>query len=89
MMANVTVSVVNQNNVDVLVTPVASSVISVATPPNNNITIDRGAAGPAGPNSIGGYGFNISNLQPNDVLMFGGTAWFNNPQTEITDGGNF
>ena len=88
-MTSISVSVVNQNNVDVLVTPVATNVISVQTPPNNTIVIDRAAAGPPGPNSIGGYGFNITNLQPNDVLMFGGTSWFNNPQTEITDGGNF
>lgn len=78
-MANIQVTVQDGNNLNVIVTP----------PAQQSITIDRGVAGPPGPNSIGGYGFNISNLQPNDVLMFGGTAWFNNPQTEITDGGNF
>lgn len=78
-MANIQVNVQDGNNLNVIVTP----------PAQQSITIDRGVAGPPGPNSIGGYGFNISNLQPNDVLMFGGTAWFNNPQTEITDGGNF
>lgn len=48
-----------------------------------------GATGPAGPSAIGGYGFNIQNLKIKDVLMFGGEAWENTPQTEITDGGNF
>jgi hypothetical protein len=60
--------------------------------PNIVVTVDRGvqgATGAPGPNSIGGYGFNIQNLQIKDVLMFGGTAWENTPQTEITDGGNF
>lgn len=78
-MPNLNVVVTDANNINVQVTP----------NPDNVITIDRGVTGPPGPSAIGGYGFNITNLQPNDVLMFGGTAWFNNPQTEITDGGNF
>lgn len=78
-MPNISVSVQDANNLSVTVTPPAQQVIA----------IDRGVAGPPGPNSIGGYGFNITNPQPYDVLMFGGTAWVNTPQTEITDGGNF
>lgn len=78
-MANLNVQVQDGNNISVAVT---------ATP-RQNIVIDRGKAGPAGPNTIGGYGFNIQNLQNKDVLMFGGAAWENTPQTEITDGGNF
>lgn len=91
-MANITVSVVNQNNVDVLVTPVASNVISVATPPNNNIVIDRGAVGPPGPpgpNTIGGYPISIADPSNYDALMFVDNEWTNVPQVEITDGGNF
>lgn len=78
-MPSLSVAVQDANNIDVTVTPVARNVI----------TIDRGVAGPPGPNTIGGYGFSISNLQANDVLMFGGSVWENTPQTEITDGGNF
>lgn len=81
-MANMKVTVIDNNNVSINVTP----------PVKNTISIDRGLIGPAGPpgpNTIGGYGFNIANLQPYDVLMFGGAAWENTPQTEITDGGNF
>ena len=78
-MANLNVQVQDGNNISVAVT---------ATP-KQSIVIDRGIAGPAGPNAIGNYGFNIQNLQPKDVLMFGGAAWENTPQTEITDGGNF
>jgi len=91
-MANISVQVVNQNNVDISVTPPVKNTINVTPPATQTITIDRGAAGPAGPpgpNTIGGYGFNIVGLQPYDVLMFGGAAWENTPQTEITDGGNF
>lgn len=76
------VNVTQQNNINVEVTPT----------PRTEITLDRGRVGPpgpAGPSEIGGYGFNISGLQPFDVLMFGGSAWENTPQTEITDGGNF
>jgi hypothetical protein len=81
-MANLNVQVQDGNNINVEV---------VATP-NQTIVIDRGvqgATGLPGPNSIGGYGFSIQNLQTKDVLMFGGAAWENTPQTEITDGGNF
>jgi hypothetical protein len=78
-MANLNVTVVDGNNVNVQVTPT----------PAQTVTIDRGVTGPPGPSSIGGYGFNITNLQAQDVLMFGGAAWENTPQTEITDGGNF
>lgn len=81
-MANLNVSVIDGNNINVQVVPT----------PSQTITIDRGIAGPSGPpgpSTIGGYGFNITNLQPQDVLMFGGSAWENTPQTEITDGGNF
>lgn len=78
-MANLNVQVQDGNNINVEV---------VATP-TQTIVIDRGVSGAEGPNSIGGYGFNIQNLQIKDVLMFGGAAWENTPQTEITDGGNF
>jgi hypothetical protein len=81
-MANLTVKTLTADsgtNISVNVTPVAPQ----------NITINRGLSGPPGPNSIGGYGFNIQSLQAQDVLMFGGAAWENTPQVEITDGGNF
>jgi hypothetical protein len=81
-MANLNVTVIDGNNLNVQVT---------ATP-NQVITIDRGVAGPAGPpgdNFIGGYPVNITAAQPRDVLMFGTNEWVNTPQTEITDGGNF
>jgi len=78
-MASMSIIVQDQNNILVNVTPTPSQVIN----------IDRGLVGPTGPNAIGGYGFNISNLQPYDALMFGGSSWVNTPQTEITDGGNF
>lgn len=49
----------------------------------------RGPKGDPGDNTIGGYGINIDGLTTGDVLQFGGSAWVNTPQTEITDGGNF
>lgn len=78
-MANLNVQVQDGNNISVAVTPTAKQ----------SIVIDRGIAGPAGPNAIGGFNINIQNLQNKDVLMFGGATWDNTPQTEITDGGNF
>ena len=78
-MANLNVQVQDGNNINV----------DVVATPRQTIVIDRGIAGTAGPNAIGNYGFNIQNLKIKDVLMFGGEAWENTPQTEITDGGNF
>lgn len=78
-MANLNVQVQDGNNINV----------DVVATPRQTIVIDRGIAGVAGPNAIGNYGFNIQNLKIKDVLMFGGEAWENTPQTEITDGGNF
>lgn len=77
------VTVVDQNNV----------VINLTPPVQNTISIDRGLIGPPGPpgpNSIGGYPIALSGAPNNyDALMFNAGAWTNIPQTEITDGGNF
>jgi hypothetical protein len=77
------VTVVDQNNV----------VINLTPPVQNTISIDRGLIGPPGPpgpNTIGGYPIALSGVPNNyDALMFNAGAWTNIPQTEITDGGNF
>ncbi len=78
-MSSISVTVEDSNNINLQVVPQSAI----------ELTIDRGVPGPAGPNTIGGYGFNITSLQPQDVLMFGGAAWINQPQTEIADGGNY
>ena len=76
---NINVTANSGNRIDLQVTPVPQQVIQ----------INRGVAGPPGPNTIGGYPININNAQPQDVLMFGTNQWVNTPQTEIADGGNF
>jgi len=98
-MANLNVTVEQTNGINVDINSGTQQSVSVNTGANltvqvtpvaqQNIVINRGLAGPPGPNTIGGYGFDIQNLQAQDVLMFGGAAWENTPQTEITDGGNF
>ena len=91
-MTNIVVDLVSQNNVDILVTPVASTIINVTTPPSNSIVIDRGAAGPPGPpgpNTIGGYPISVADLSNYDVLMFVDNEWTNVSQLGVTDGGNF
>lgn len=77
MQAKITVG--DSNNIRVAVTPVSQTVIS----------IPRGFAGPPGPNAIGGYSINITDIANYDALMFLEDEWVNIPQTEITDGGNF
>lgn len=46
-------------------------------------------AGPAGPNGIAGYTFQMQNPTPGDLVMFDGSYWVNEPKHNIFDGGNF
>jgi hypothetical protein len=78
-MANISVNVINDNNINVQVTPV----------PRQTIQINRGVKGDAGNSDIGGYPVSVTSPNQYDVLMFGVGEWVNTPQTEITDGGNF
>lgn len=80
---------VTVNQTDVNVQQANNITVEVTPQSRIDLTIDRGVKGDPGPNMIGGYGFNIADLQTNDVLMFGGTSWVNTNQTKITDGGNF
>ena len=59
--------------------------------PFESIAGIRSSFGPPGPNTIGGYGINITSVQNYDALMFRTTTntWQNVPQEEISDGGNF
>lgn len=88
-MANITVEVVNQNNVSIGVVPPVTNTINLTPPPTQTIAINRGIVGPPGPNEIGGYPINVTTPQPYDALMFVSNNWTNIPQTEIADGGNF
>lgn len=78
-MATLNVNVQDANNLTVQVTP----------PVRQTIQVNRGVAGPPGPNTIGGYPINIASAQNYDALMFVSNQWTNIPQTEIADGGNF
>jgi len=82
------VSVTQQNNINVEVTPVGKT----------EVTIDRGLIGPQGPagpqgpsggTDIGGYPVVITGAQNFDALMFVSNEWINVNQLEIADGGNF
>lgn len=94
-MSTVNVNVVNQNNVEIAVTPQTRNTVNVTPPAQQTISINRGLVGPPGPpgppgpTEIGGYPINITGAQQYDVLMFGVNQWVNTPQTEIADGGNF
>lgn len=66
-----------------------SSPISLSLQPAwSDISISL-AVGGQQPLLVGGYPFVIDDLQNQDMLIFGGTAWNNTPKTNITDGGNF
>ena len=89
-----------ENNIDISVTPAPQVKVEVVPPAQQTINISRGVSGPTGPqgpqgapgpNTIGGYGFNISGLTDFNAFMFRTTTnqWTNIPQEEISDGGNF
>jgi hypothetical protein len=92
-MANISVNVVNQNNVAIEVVPPTQNTINLTPPATQTISIDRGLIGPPGPpgpNEIGGYPITLGGTPNNyDALMFNSGVWTNIPQVEITDGGNF
>lgn len=88
------VNVKSEKNVDITLTPQQSLTVQVTPVATQTISINRGIAGPPGPpgpNTIGGYGINITDVQNYDALMFRTTTnqWQNIPQEEISDGGNF
>jgi hypothetical protein len=78
-MANLNVQVIDGNNLNVQVTPVAQT----------QVVVSRGLVGPAGPNAIGGFPININSASNYDALMFVSNEWINVNQLEIADGGNF
>ena len=88
------VTLSSNNNIDITLSPQPAIQVQVTPVATQTITIDRGVSGPSGPpgpNTIGGYGFNISGLTDLNALMFRTTTnqWTNVPQEEISDGGNF
>lgn len=94
------VTIQSEKNVDISLTPQQPLTVQVTPVATQTIQINRGVSGPVGPqgpqgapgpNTIGGYGFNISGLTDFNALMFRTTTnqWTNIPQEEISDGGNF
>lgn len=84
-----TVNVQDGNNITANIQTGAAVNVQVTPQARQIVNVNRGVAGPPGPNAIGGYPINVNAPQPQDVLMFGTNEWVNTPQTEIADGGNF
>lgn len=68
---------------------VAIATIGPKGEPGIGVPGATGAQGIPGPNTIGGYGIQISTLSVGDQLRFSGNNWENTSQTSLTDGGNF
>lgn len=70
-------------------------VISIDEKQNHVVTVGEqgppGAQGIQGERGNDGIGLPVSfvNLTANDVLKYTGTVWTNDPQLNLTDGGNF
>lgn len=64
-------------------------VVDTRVQPSPQITVTTGKQGPPGVTTIGDKGFQIENLQDNDMLRYFNQKWRNIPQTVVTDGGNF
>jgi hypothetical protein len=69
----------------------ASLEVSLATigPKGEQGVPGVGIQGIPGPNTIGGYGFQLAALSVGDQLRFAGNFWENTSSTSLTDGGNF
>lgn len=76
---NITANISGGNNINLQVTPT----------PRQVVQINRGVQGRSGGDLIAGYPVVMSDIQRNDVVMFGTNEWVNVNQTEIADGGNF
>lgn len=87
--SNTSVNVQDANNLQVSVAPANQLTVEVTPTPTQVVQINRGVAGPPGPNNIGGFPINVSTPQNYDALMFVSNEWTNIPQTEIADGGNY
>ena len=78
-MANISVNVVDGNNINLEVVPTARQTVQV----------NRGVAGRDGGDKVGGFPVNLTSPQNYDALMFVSNEWVNINQLEISDGGNF
>ena len=105
MITAIEISTSALNSIEVNSETVASIDIQPATPATLEVAIAtigpkgeqgvqgvsgaQGIQGIPGPNTIGGYGIQISTLSVGDQLRFSGNNWENTSQTSLTDGGNF
>lgn len=87
--SNTNVTVQDGGNISASIQSGAEINVTVVPQARQNISINRGVAGPPGPNAIGGYPINVNLPSNYDALMFLDNEWTNVPQVEITDGGNF
>ena len=78
-MANISVNVVDGNNINLEVVPT----------PRQTVQVNRGVAGRDGGDKVGGFPVNLNSPQNYDALMFISNKWVNINQLEISDGGNF
>jgi hypothetical protein len=84
-----TVNVQDGNNINANIQSGAAVNVQVTPQARQVININKGVAGPPGPNLIGGYPISILSPSNYDALMFLDNEWTNVPQVEITDGGNY
>jgi hypothetical protein len=87
--SNTTVTVQDGNNITASVSGGNNINLSVTPTPRQVVQINRGVQGASGNDKIAGYPVVMSDIQRNDVVMFGVNEWVNVNQTEIADGGNF
>lgn len=73
---------------EIIITPNQQSSVDISV---NDITVTIGMTniGLAGPNSIGGYDIEVTDIQDGEILIFRDGKWINEAQANITNGGNF
>ena len=89
MPSNTNISVQDGNNITAIITGGNNINLQVTPTPRQVVQINRGVSGRDGGDNIAGYPVVMSNIQRNDVVMFGVNQWVNTNQLEIADGGNF
>ena len=72
-------------------TQAASSAATASTQANNasNSAISAATSADRATSQIGGFPVYFISPNQGDVIKFGVNGWFNSPQKELTDGGNF
>lgn len=88
-MTGTTIEIVANDAAKVLVSATESAHLDILANTASALSVGIATPGPAGPNAIGGFTFDLNSLQTGDHLEFSVNKWVNVAKTTLADGGNF